>query len=163
MHQERHQPSEDPRGAGRDREVARETPPAEQEHGDHEQPDGPQRRELVEDQEQGAGAGGDGVVQPHDRLLGRGGVVRVQDQRDEQERGDDRAGEVAGTAARRAFGALARRDVAQVGQQRTHGAHLPPLHATPYVTLVSPRGGVTATSGLGFHPDWRRRLPEGSA
>jgi hypothetical protein len=148
VHEERHQPAEHPCAPGRDGQVAGEPPSPQQQHRHHEQADRPQRGELVQDQEQGAGAARDRVEESDDRFLGRGRVVRVQDQRDEQQRREHGAGEVSGTAARGALGALAGRDFAQVGQQRAQGAHLPPCHARRTSHLDSSLGGADASRGI---------------
>ena len=101
------------------------------------QADGPQRRELVEDQEQRLGARRDRVEQADDGFLGRGGVVRVEDQRDEQQRREHRARGITRSTTCRALGAFARRDLAQVVQQRPDRAHHPPLHARRASPAVS--------------------------
>ena len=126
-------------------EVARQAPPAEQQHGHHQQADRPQRRELVEDQEERLRAGGDRVEQPDDGFLGRGGMVRVQDQRHQQQRGEHGARGVAGSPPRRALGAFTRRDLAQVVHQRPDRSHLPPCHARPPSHSVSRLGGAAAS------------------
>ncbi len=129
VHEERHEPAEHPRRARGHHEVAGEAPPAQQQHGDDQQADRPQRGQLVEDQEEGAGAVRDRIEQPDDGFLGRGRVVRVEDERDEHQRRDHRPGSVAGAPAGRALAAIPGGDVAEVGQQRPDGAHSPPCHA----------------------------------
>ena len=129
VHEERHQAPEHPGRGGGDREIACEAPPSEQEDRDHQQADRPQRRQLVEDQEQRAGAGGDRLEEPDDRFLGGGGVVRVDDERDEEQRRDHCARGITRSSAGRALGALTRRDLAEVVQHRPDRAHRTPCHA----------------------------------
>ena len=126
-----------------DGEVAGQAPPAQEEHGHHQQAHRPQRRQLVEDQEERARAVRDRVEEPDDRFLGRGRVVRVQDQRHEEQRGDHRTGGVTRSASRRALGALARRDLAEVGPAATGPCPSPTLpRATGSVTVRSSHRSV---------------------
>lgn len=153
MHEECHQPAEDPRAHGGNREIAGQTPPPQEQHRHHQEADGPQCRQLVEDEEERAGAVGDRVEEPDDRFLGGRRVVRVYDERDQQEHREGSPGRVAGPPTGGALGPFARGDVAEVGQQRPDGAHHPPCLARRPPGFVSRRWWRGATVWPNFTPN----------
>ena len=126
------EPAEDPREAARDGQVTGEAPPPQQEHGDHEESDGPQCGELVEDQEEGARPVRDRVEELDHALLGEREVTRVVGERYEQHRGNHHPYGVGRPAAHDVLGLVPRGPLA-------HGADGGPDRVAHPRSLARPR------------------------
>ncbi len=96
----RDQTAHDPgQRAGR-RDVACQAPTVHEEQREGDEPERPQREEVVEDEDEAVGVVGQQAEESGERPLGRGGVVRVErEQREENDRNDD-PNRVAGSSAR---------------------------------------------------------------
>ena len=145
----RDQTAHDPGQRASRRDVACQAPAVHEEQRESDEPERPQREEVVEDEDEAVGVVGQQAEEPGERPLGRGGVVRVErEQREENDRNDD-PNRVTGSPARAFVGHTANECAVAVTDAREQGRSLAYLLA---VTTLGRDDLVLTASSVGCPP-----------